>query len=241
MSPGHSVKTSTPRGHNARTARAKKIKGTFILIFFVWIQLPSWPGHDRRSLGFWDARRPRRRAPFVPGAWIRVRLARQVPRPSDDTWTSIPGLIAGVMRAPAFTTSSCVYFLLPGQTWGADPSGEERPAPGELVLPPSMHASVDGGEFLGAEVTWTVNLRTPFCWAAPLKPYLAAAVRHGALRYHQSTVASRSWRSAWKPQVSHNRWQRGIPDSTGYRMHIMRVPTIPKHFLSPDPIGSADP
>lgn len=116
---------------------------------------------------------------------------------------------------------------------GADPPSEERPAPGELVLPPRCtHRLMEANSGCGGHLNG--NPPHPPSAGGPLKPYLAAAVQHGALRYHQSTVASRSWRSARKPQVSHNMWQRGIPDSTGYRMHItIRVPTTPGVFLVP--------
>lgn len=115
----------------------------------------------------------------------------------------------------------------------------------------SMHASVDGGESLCVcvcarrshekQYTPLARPRTP--------PSLNLRLRCGsALRYHQSTVASRSRRSTWKPQVSHNMWERSIAEKHGdiyfYSIFstLVRVPkTPPRRIPVPDPIGYADP
>lgn len=79
----------------------------------------------------------RAQGPIVPGAWMRVRLAWQVPRPIDDTWEAEPlallrSLCARPLRRPVFAS---------GQTW-ADPFNE-RPAPDVVGPRTSLFCRLD--------------------------------------------------------------------------------------------------
>lgn len=91
--------------------------------------------------------------PIVPGAWIRVRLAWQVPMPIDDNLGGrSPGLIAVVMRAPAATSCNCFWSSLGGPIQRA-PSRRRGRTPDELVLSPRCADRLMEATFCCAEVT----------------------------------------------------------------------------------------
>lgn len=176
VSPCHSVKARTPREHNARTGKAKKTKRNHHI---VWIQPPSLPRHDRQSPGPGGRARPaRRRAPIVPGAWMRVRLAWQVPRPIDDNQgRRTPGLIVVCYaRARCDDLLVSCFWSGPGRDpFDRAPSRRRGRAPDELVLSPRCtHRLMEANFFCVARKGHLKSNPPPFDRPPP-KPYLAAA------------------------------------------------------------------
>ncbi|KAI7777383.1 hypothetical protein LA080_003592 [Diaporthe eres] len=150
VSPGHSVRVRTPREHNARMGKAKKTKGTLTLYGY---NRPPYPGMIDGPQAQGTRAACAAQGPIIPGAWIRVRLAWQVPRPIDDNLGGRPpGLIAVVMRAPAAT--SCILLLVePGRTHSKAPSRQRGRTPDELVLSPRCADRLMEASFCCAEVT----------------------------------------------------------------------------------------
>lgn len=192
---GTGLKVRPPCGHNARTRKAKRagVDPTAAHIQDVVCVdchrlLPTRDQNSRRV--------GRAQVSIVPDARIRVRLARQVPRP-----IMIPGsqplcLIMVIMCTPPWkicTQSHCSQTRSRHQRR----SSRRDRDPGELALPPRCTHRLMEANFVSAEA----HPKSSDPWRDPPKPY--TRLRCGrALGYHQPPTASRSRRSTWKPQVS---------------------------------------